>query len=134
MKIILPKDVESTYSPFNYDKNIPSKWKEVALFNNLNIGIICVDGLCGAINLDGEIVIPIEYENLIDFIELNNTHILAKKDGFWGYISWENKTLIPFEYSYASVFQNGKAKVCKNGSNYLINEQNEILIELDEMM
>lgn len=37
----------------------------------------------------------------------------VKKNGKWGYIDEENKTVIPFQYAYAWPFNEGKAIVCK---------------------
>ncbi|MBP3319638.1 MAG: WG repeat-containing protein, partial [Ruminiclostridium sp.] len=37
----------------------------------------------------------------------------VKKNGKWGYINEENKTVIPFQYAYAWPFNEGKAVVCK---------------------
>ena len=128
MKTFSPKDVDEIYSPYNYESGIePSEWNQVAFFNSLDIGVICVDNLFGAINSNGKIIIPIEYDNLIDNTELNSTHILAKKGNLWGYINWKNEILIPFEYSYASIFQNDEALVCKEGNYFIINTKNQIL-------
>jgi hypothetical protein len=85
----------------------------------------------GAVNREGEIIIPLEYDNLIDFKELNSELILAKKKELWGYINWSNDVVIPFQYSYGSVFQDGEAKVCKEGKYYIINQQNQIIEEID---
>ena len=72
-----------------------------------------------------------QYDNLIDFAELESNIILANKGELWGYINWLNEVIIPFQYSYASVFQNGEAKVRKDGNYYIINEQNLIIKEID---
>ena len=81
--------------------------------------------------MEGNIIIPIEYDNLIDFEELESTHILAKKADLWGYISWENKILIQFEYSYASIFQDNEALVCKDGNYFFIDKENQFLRRSD---
>ena len=39
---------------------------------------------------------------------------VSKKDKF-GYINKENTVVIPFEYDAATVFENGEAKVKKDG-------------------
>lgn len=131
-KIFYPKDVDSIYSPYDYSNGVePTEWTQIAFFNKLNIGIIGVNGWYGAINKNGEIIIPLEYDNLIDFEELESTHILAKKADLWGYISWENKILIQFEYSYASIFQDNEALVCKDGNYFFIDKENQFLRRSD---
>ena len=133
MKKIQPKDVDEVFTFYrqeNIDK-APTEWEQVTLFDNQGYGIISVNGYFGAINRNGDIIIPLEYHNLIDFAELNSKLILAKKDELWGFINWKNEVIIPFDYSYASVFQNGKAKVCKDVAYYNINEKNRILEQID---
>ena len=107
----------------------PTEWEQVTIFNEFGFGIIRIDGYCGAIDRNGEIIIPLKYSNLIDF---DDELILAcDNDNFWGFINWKNEIVIPFEYSYASVFQDGEAKVCKNGKYYIINQENQIIKEID---
>lgn len=134
MKEIEPKDVVESFT-FYRDENDgkePTEWNQVTLFNKLGYGVIGIDGNCGAIDQDGNIIIPLMYSNLIDFAELESTHILAcDQNNLWGYINWENEILIPFQYSYASVFQGGLATVSKDGKYYIINTANEILEEVD---
>lgn len=133
MKKIEPKDVTEIFTFFREENNgqEPTKWSEVTIFNKLGIGIICIDGNFGAINSEGKVIIPLEYDNLIDFEELESELVLASKNNLWGYISWENEVKIPFEYSYASVFENNRAKVSKNNKSYIINSKNQILEEID---
>ncbi len=134
MKHIEPKDVVESFT-FYRDENDgkePTAWTHVTLFNKLGYGVIGIDGNYGAIDQDGKIIIPLIYSNLIDFAELESTHILAcDHNDKWGYINWKNEILIPFIYSYASVFQDGSAKICKDERYYIINTKNEILKEID---
>lgn len=59
--------------------------EQVTMFNNKGYGIISVDGYFGAINRNGEIIIPLEYSNLIDF---DDELILAcNVNDFWGFIN-----------------------------------------------
>ncbi len=133
MKKLEPKSVAEIFTFYREENNgkEPSEWEQVTIFDKQGYGIISVDGYFGAINRNGEIVIPLEYDNLIDFAELESNIILANKGELWGYINWRNEVIIPFQYSYASVFQNGEAKVCKDGNYYIINEQNLIIKEID---
>lgn len=133
MKKLQPKDIDefSIYYQHENDNQEPTEWEQVTEINNQGYGIISVGGYYGAINTEGEIIIPLEYDHLIDFKELESEIILAKKEELWGFINWKNEIIIPFEYSYASVFQDGEAKVCKNGKYYIINQENQIIKEID---
>ena len=133
-KEIEPKDVVEYFTFYRRenDGKEPTEWSQVTMFNKLGYGVIAIDGNCGAIDQDGKIIIPLIYSNLIDFAELESTHILAcDNNDLWGYINWENEILITFEYSYASVFQEGLATVCKDGKYYIINTTNEIIEQVD---
>ena len=133
MNKLQPKDVIEVFTFYRDENNgkEPTEWEQVTFFDKQCYGIISVDGYFGAINRNGEIVIPLEYDNLIDFAELESNIILANKGELWGFINWKNEIIIPFEYSYASVFQDGEAKVCKNGKYYIINQENHIIKEID---
>ena len=133
MNKLQPKDVTEVFTFYRDENNgkEPTEWEQVTEINNQGYGIISVGGYYGAINTEGEIIIPLEYDHLIDFKELESEIILAKKEELWGYINWKNEIIIPFEYSYASVFQDGEAKVCKNGKYYIINQENYIIKEID---
>ena len=45
------------------------------------------------------------------------------------FINYEGKLVIPFEYSWGSISENGIAAVEKKDKHYLINKNNEILCE-----
>ena len=104
MKKLEPKSVAEIFTFYREENNgkEPSEWEQVTIFDKQGYGIISVDGYFGAINSNGEIVIPLEYDNLIDFAELESNIILANKGELWGYINWRNEVIIPFQYSYAS--------------------------------
>lgn len=133
MKNLQPKDIDesSIYYQHENDNEEPTEWEQVTEINNKGFGIVLVGDYYGAVNIEGDIIIPLEYDHLIDFKELESEIILAKKGGFWGYINWSNELIIPFQYSYASVFQDGEAKVCKGGKYYIINQKNQIIKEID---
>lgn len=56
-----------------------------------------------------EFIAP-QYEDAQSFSE---DFAAVKKNGKWGFINEENKTVIPFQYAYAWPFSEGKAIVCK---------------------
>ena len=133
MNKLQPKDVTEVFTFYRDENNgkEPTEWEHVTIFDKQGYGIISVDGYSGVIDRNGNIIIPLEYDNLIDFAELESKIILANKGELWGFINWKNEIIIPFEYSYASVFQDGEAKVCKNGKYYIINQENHIIKEVD---
>lgn len=133
MKNLQPKDINesSIYYQHENENEEPTEWEQVTEINNKGFGIVLVGDYYGAVNIEGEIIIPLEYDHLIDFKELESEIILAKKGELWGYINWNNDLAIPFQYSYGSIFQNGEAKVCKDGKYFVINQQNQIIKEID---
>ncbi|OWK97015.1 hypothetical protein AP75_13445 [Kaistella haifensis DSM 19056] len=133
MNRLQPKDVTEVFTFYRDENNgkEPTEWEHVTIFDKQGYGIISVDGYSGVIDRNGNIIIPLEYNNLIDFEELESKIILGNKGELWGFINWKNEIIIPFEYSYASVFQDGEAKVCKDEKYYIINEHNLIIKEID---
>ena len=133
MKKIQPKDIDQSSIYHQYENNgkVPTEWEQVTMFNNQGYGIVSVDGCFGAINKNGEIIIPLKYSNLIDF---DDELILAcNVDDFWGFINWKNEIVIPFEYSYASIFLENYnlSKVCKDGKYGYVDRKNREIIPLD---
>lgn len=133
MKNLKPKDIDESSIYYQHENNNeePTDWEQVTIFNSKGYGIISVDGNFGAINRNGEIIIPLAYSNLIDF---DDELILACNDeDFWGFINWKNEIVIPFEYSYASIFleEYNLSKVCKNEKYGYINRKNQVVVPLD---
>lgn len=133
---IEPKDVIQNHSFYREEEeeNVgkPTKWNEVAHINALGFGIIAIEGgYFGAIDKNGEITIPIIYSNLINFEENDDLVLASNCEHLWGFITWNNAILIPFLYSYASIFNNdGFAKVCKNEKYGYIDKQNNPVIPI----
>lgn len=132
---IEPKDVIQNYSFYREEEEKcekPTKWNEVADFNSLGFGIIAIEGgYFGAIDKNGEITIPIIYSNLINFEENDDLVLASNSEHLWGFITWNNEILIPFLYSYASIFNNdGFSKVCKNNKYGYIDKHNNPVIPI----
>jgi hypothetical protein len=68
-----------------------------------NFNIIVSGGKSGLIDKDQKIILPIEYDQLV---ELDKKKILAKKNDKWGLIRANNKILIPFDYDSIRIEQN----------------------------
>lgn len=83
------------------------------------------NGKAGIINQKGEIVIPLEYDNVLDN---KNNQFTAQRDNKWGIIDTENNIIIPFEYKRVGSFENGLALIIDQGTGY-VNTHNEVVIE-----
>jgi hypothetical protein len=69
---------------------------------------VAIDGQWGFIDLTGQAIIPLRYEEVNVFTEgLANVKI----NGRWGYIDKTGREVIPFRYENASVFNDGLAIV-----------------------
>lgn len=91
---------------------------------------------CGFINLSGELVIPLIYDDAEAFSE---GLAFVKKDGKWGFINKLGEAVIDFEYdgdtasyiTWDSRFHNGFSKVCKNGKLGIINQNGNVIIPIE---
>ena len=91
---------------------IPAVYDEFVLDCNATIG-----SYCGNERIDSRLEPPIITTKLI----------LIKLNGLYGFIDNEGKTIIQAIFNKAENFNNGKAKVSKNGIEYYIDENgNEI--------
>lgn len=95
----------------------------------------------GFVNTNGDIVIPVIYENAT-FFNADNHLLGVKKHGKWGFINHKNKVVIPFQYDDVYCLQegcdgffNGLVSVQKNGKWGVVNTKNQIIIpfEYDEI-
>lgn len=59
----------------------------------------------GFMDIDGNIVIPIEYENdgAYGYVQGNGTYAIVKKDGKYGAVDMENKPLVNFNYTLENI-------------------------------
>ncbi len=59
----------------------------------------------GFMDIDGNIVIPIEYENdgAYGYVQGNGTYAIVKKDGKYGAVDMDNKTLVNFSYTLENI-------------------------------
>jgi hypothetical protein len=83
------------------------------------------NGKAGIINEKGEIVIPIDYDNVLDY---KNDMFTAEKSNKWGIIDIENNIIIPFEYRRIRHFEDDLALITNKGTGY-INKEQKIVIE-----
>ena len=138
--------------PFAYDKATNFEhniYNELPGFQGLacvNIGItdevdrIIPDGKWGLINWDGEVILPVKYGYISPIIE-NMAYILDGERydisnhweirGKMGFINQEGKIVIPPEYDfdYGAHFECGMVTLKKNGVEFKLNVQGEIINE-----
>lgn len=84
------------------------------------------NGKTGIINEKGEIIIPIEYDDISDF---ENGLFLANKANKSGMINSKNQVIIQFAYSKIRHFKDDLALIIQNGKTGYININNEIVIK-----
>lgn len=130
---------------YHYDKYIEgedndytnhiSAWSENQA---LLIQVEC-NGRYGMINIQGEEVIPVVYENIWeDVFDPNNPdymYICVKKGGKYGFVDSRNNTIIGFSYDDASGFNHDLsglylARVCKNGLWGVINQAGNLIVPM----
>ena len=111
-----------------------------------NLAVVSEDGIYGAINQDGAIIIPLIYDYAMFF---SNELLPVKKNNKWGYVDKNNTIIIPFEYDntitfisendelfmkndsvlgWTGYFNDEKAIVCKNAKLGVIDKENKILV------
>ena len=83
----------------------------------------------GAINSEGQLVVPVKYEGLGTCY---NGLMLATRDGKTGFINCRNEVMIPFIYRYGSNFLSDSAVVAAfNGEKFWIDKKGNCLSYYD---
>lgn len=77
---------------------------------------------CGFLDLRGKIVVPLMYNQVMNFSE----GLAAVEDhGQWGYLNRNGKIKIPLNFDYAGPFMNGLAPVIAGNTSGFINKSGE---------
>ena len=76
----------------------------------------------GYLNFDGEVQVPMIYDDVKDFSE---GFALVRKGNRWGYINEEGKPITEFKFLDGKPFKNGEAYVRENSSRYYIDINGE---------
>lgn len=79
----------------------------------------------GYINIKGETVIPFEFSNARSFAE--GLAPAANAKGYWGYIDGKGSWVIKPAYDFSDCFENGEARVIKEGKVLYINKENKVV-------
>lgn len=148
MKVIEPKDIDDDlFTYFDNTGKYPTDWEQVAFFDEeTNLAVVSVDGVYGAVNKNGETVIPLIYDYAM--IRFSEGLLAVKKNNKWGYVDSTHEIVIPFEYDniadyklengeyrmknysilgIADDFRGNTVFICKNHKLGIINTQNEIV-------
>ena len=144
---IEPKDIDDDlFTYFENTGEYPTDWEQVTFFDEeTDLAIVSIDGIFGAINRNGETVIPLIYDHAMLFSE---GLLAVKKRDLWGYVDKNHRIMIPFEYDnlytygsavgeefisngslrgVAGYFRGGQTFVRKYDKIGIINAKNEII-------
>ena len=86
---------------------------------------VCKDKKWGFIGTDGEVVIPLQYNEVGDFYE---GLAYARINDKWGYIDKNNEVVITFQYDVAKQFLLDSAEVQNEGETYYIDKEGNIIL------
>lgn len=146
MKKINPKDIDDDlFMYFEQHGEYPTEWEQVTFFDDeTDLAVVSVNGIYGVVNRNGEVVIPIIYDDAMG--HFSDGLLAVKKGQKWGYVDAHHNIVIPFEYdnlyTYGSAvdaifiyngspkgtadyFRNGTVLVRKNDKISIIDKQNK---------
>lgn len=89
------------YYPHFYEEKFPSPGNKN---KRAGIAVVCKNGKFGAIDTNGAIAIPFEYDDMGNA----DGAIMVKKNGKYGFVDYYGKILIPIEYDDAIPFGPGR--------------------------
>jgi len=115
----------NSYAVDRSGNTISSSFDALSDFN-YGLSIVKKNNLYGAINKNGKIEIPLQFQMMGEFSE---GICYAQKNEKFGYIDKNGYTLIPFVFDWAENFKNGFARVKKNNLYGLINLNGEYIIQ-----
>ena len=91
---------------------------------------VCNDSLWGCVNKEGEVKIPIKYENISCVI--SEEKVRVKKHSKWGFVNINDSLIIDFNYDFACNFYNGKSYVKNNDTKFYIDSHGNKLYDAEE--
>jgi WG containing repeat len=101
-------------------------FEDAVSFNN-GLAAVSKNNLFGYINTMGEIAIPFTYSNARSFAE--GLAPAANAKGYWGYIDNKGAWVIKPAYDFSDSFENGEARVIKEGKVFYINKEGKVIRE-----
>ena len=90
---------------------IPCHYDIALDFTDNGFAIVSTKGSFGLINERGDIIIAMEYQNIL---QITKECISVKKSGKWGVINLNNETIVPFIYNHIQISPYGMIKVRKD--------------------
>ncbi|WP_230657156.1 WG repeat-containing protein [Psychrobacter sp. I-STPA10] len=97
--------------------------------NNEALLTVTKAGKYGFVNHQGEIVVPIIYDQAYSFYQ--NDLARVQLAGKYGFVNKQGKLVIPTIYDYADSFSDGFARVTQQGKVGYIDQQNKVVIPFD---
>lgn len=82
--------------------------------------------LYGVLNLQGETVLPLEYDEIYPFAE---GCFAARKAGLWGFVDADGQTVLPFQFEGARPFSGTAAPVKQDGNWGIVDREGKWLRE-----
>lgn len=105
------------------------KWAKQYDFVNDNafgVSLVKKDGKYGYVNKDGDIVVPLQYDEAVTMVEGHATVRMGSK---WGYIDSLGKKITDIKFEDAMCFHEGLAACKLNGKWGYINAQGGVQLE-----
>ncbi|MFN8251794.1 MAG: WG repeat-containing protein [Ferruginibacter sp.] len=97
-------------------------YEDAGSFGN-GLAPVSKNNLYGFINTKGEQALPFEFSNARGFTE--GLAPAANAKGYWGYIDTKGNWVVKAAYDFCDNFDNGKARVMKDGKVFYINKENK---------
>lgn len=86
-------------------------------------------GKSGIIDLVGNVLIPIEYEEVVGFNEIGTYR--AKKNGKWGLIQVDGEVVLPFEFDEIKLqSEDGLITVTKENNEGLVDKNGKVIVPI----
>ncbi|OUS68111.1 hypothetical protein B1748_34680 [Paenibacillus sp. MY03] len=107
---------------------IPVQYDNVQNFYGNRLSVVFKDDKAGVIDLNGNIVVPIRYNEIRRFMD--GMWVVRSDEGF-GFANYEGEEVIPPQYEIVSGFMNGIAVVRDNEDApfYFINKSGKVINE-----
>jgi hypothetical protein len=118
--------------PFEYDA-IHSTWYDYTYLekefpNTENIFIVEKNGKVGTVDDQNNEIIPIIYDGLSGWVEYGPKAHFVKNNDKYGIISYKGEIILPIEYDYVELPQNGVIAVKKNGKYGAVSWKNKEIL------
>ncbi len=97
-------------------------YEDAGSFGN-GLAPVAKNNMYGFINTKGETAIPFEFSNARPFTE--GLAPAANAKGYWGYVDAKGSWVVKPAYDFCDNFDNGKARVMKDGKVFYINKENK---------